>query len=98
VIDSLRERFRQRLADVAKERIERARELLGKGHATAAARELHALAGEAALLSYEPLAAAARRAQCTAAAEGASAADRDAALDELVAHIERELSPPPPGS
>jgi HPt (histidine-containing phosphotransfer) domain-containing protein len=63
MIEAIRAEFMPRFRANAKQRIARARMLVGSGGSHALAQELHALAGEAAVMGVATLAEAARKAE-----------------------------------
>jgi HPt (histidine-containing phosphotransfer) domain-containing protein len=63
VIEELRAKFLTRFLDSAKSRLERARGGLGEGDRSVVMHEMHALAGEAAILELQEVAKAARGAE-----------------------------------
>jgi HPt (histidine-containing phosphotransfer) domain-containing protein len=68
MIDDIRARFLPRFAQAAKGRIERARALVASAEWSGIASELHALAGEAALLEVRDVAGLARQVESLARA------------------------------
>jgi HPt (histidine-containing phosphotransfer) domain-containing protein len=91
MMDELYAKFLPQFVELARDRMQRAREIAGRRDAaslTAVMRELHAIAGEAGLLGLSSIVPAARRAeeQAKRLLDGDAAADGGAfttALDEL---------------
>jgi HPt (histidine-containing phosphotransfer) domain-containing protein len=91
MMDDIQAQFFPRFSKLAKERLTRGLEVTGESrHAEAAqlAREMHAIAGEAGLLGFDAVCAAARGAEDLAAKFAATRDDADrAALDTALRRV-----------
>jgi HPt (histidine-containing phosphotransfer) domain-containing protein len=91
MIEELRARFMQRFLDSARERLVRARAAIARDDARAIWNEMHALAGEAAIIGLRSVSAAAR-ANDALARQWMESGIPAAAADTALRTIEEELA------